>query len=251
MTAFEDNPSPYLTLVEGTAPADPASGDQLLFIDSADHQLKRVDSGGTVTPIEGGGGTGGGWDTNIDLPLSTLTGWTAGGGTWSAASGVIQQTVTDASPSRLHLNTIVPLADVVAEWEQRVDSAASGQAGIVFGTPLTTDGDFGFVAGFTITSTQTTAAYTEVDNQIAGGSITLASAISHGTWYKTKVQKSGAWCTYWVDTGSGYVLVGSFVLDAIGASGAWGRAMGRLAFKAYNAQVSFRNLTVWSPTLPV
>lgn len=59
MAKASDNQFPSLLLVEGAAPADPASGDQRLFIDSADHQLKRVNSSGTVTAIEGGGGGGG------------------------------------------------------------------------------------------------------------------------------------------------------------------------------------------------
>jgi hypothetical protein len=43
-------------IVEGTAPASPASGRQRLFIDTADHHLKRKNSAGTVTDLETGGG---------------------------------------------------------------------------------------------------------------------------------------------------------------------------------------------------
>jgi hypothetical protein len=41
------------TFVEQTTPSSPAAGSQKLFIDSADHKLKRVNSSGTVTTIEG------------------------------------------------------------------------------------------------------------------------------------------------------------------------------------------------------
>lgn len=57
MAKASDNPYPSVLVVEGTAPATPAAGDQRLFVDSADHKLKRKDSSGTVTTVEGGGAT--------------------------------------------------------------------------------------------------------------------------------------------------------------------------------------------------
>lgn len=53
-TLFENNLSPYLTMVEGTAPASPSAGDQRLFVDSADHLLKYKNSSGTITPVGNG-----------------------------------------------------------------------------------------------------------------------------------------------------------------------------------------------------
>jgi hypothetical protein len=58
MAKASDNPYPSLLVVEGSAPASPAAGNQRVFIDSADHKLKRKNSSGTVTTIEGGGGSG-------------------------------------------------------------------------------------------------------------------------------------------------------------------------------------------------
>lgn len=56
MPLFEDNLSPYLTLVEqASTPASPSAGDQKLFIKTADHLLYRVDSSGTVSAVGGGG----------------------------------------------------------------------------------------------------------------------------------------------------------------------------------------------------
>lgn len=40
---------PYQTMVEGTVPANPDAGHQRLYIDSADHAMKLVDSSGVVT----------------------------------------------------------------------------------------------------------------------------------------------------------------------------------------------------------
>lgn len=57
MTKGSDNEFPSVLYKEGSAPANPAAGDQRTFIDSADHKFKRVNSSGTVTTIEGGGGS--------------------------------------------------------------------------------------------------------------------------------------------------------------------------------------------------
>jgi len=54
VTKASDNEFPSLLIKEGTAPASPASGDQRVYIDSADHHLKRKNSSGTVTDLEGG-----------------------------------------------------------------------------------------------------------------------------------------------------------------------------------------------------
>lgn len=56
MAKASDNLFPKVLITEGSAPASPAAGGQALFIDSADHKLKRKNSSGTVTTIEGGGG---------------------------------------------------------------------------------------------------------------------------------------------------------------------------------------------------
>ena len=68
-----DNPFPSLLVVEGATPSSPPSGDQRLFVDSADHKLKRVNSSGTVTVVEGGAGVAADtlWDTKGDLAIAT------------------------------------------------------------------------------------------------------------------------------------------------------------------------------------
>lgn len=63
MTRVSDQPYPQAILTEGAAPATVASGTypgiaagkQGLFLDTADHKLKRVNSSGTVVNIEAGG----------------------------------------------------------------------------------------------------------------------------------------------------------------------------------------------------
>jgi hypothetical protein len=57
---FEDNLSPYLTLVEqGSTPASPAAGNRKAYVRTSDHSLVAVDSTGTVVALGGGGGGGG------------------------------------------------------------------------------------------------------------------------------------------------------------------------------------------------
>jgi len=51
-TLFENNLSPYLTVVEqGSTPANPSAGNQKLFVRTSDHVLCYVNSSGTVTPV--------------------------------------------------------------------------------------------------------------------------------------------------------------------------------------------------------
>ncbi len=53
MPLFENNLSPYLTIVEATEPAAPSAGQQRLYIDSTTHLLKATNSSGTDRTIEG------------------------------------------------------------------------------------------------------------------------------------------------------------------------------------------------------
>lgn len=55
MAKGSDNKFPKVIITEGSAPSNADSGDQKLYIDSADHKLKRKDSSGTVVSIEDAG----------------------------------------------------------------------------------------------------------------------------------------------------------------------------------------------------
>ncbi len=52
-TLFQDNLSPYLTIVEATEPSAPSAGQQRIYIDSTTHLLKATNSSGTDRTIEG------------------------------------------------------------------------------------------------------------------------------------------------------------------------------------------------------
>jgi len=69
-----DNPFPSFLVTEGSAPSSPAAGKQRLYIDSADHKLKRKNSSGTVTTIEAAAGAVSSdtiWDAKGDLAVGT------------------------------------------------------------------------------------------------------------------------------------------------------------------------------------
>lgn len=59
MTKWSDAGAISALLTEGTVPATPSAGTQRIYIDSADHKLKRVNSSAAVTTIESAGGGGG------------------------------------------------------------------------------------------------------------------------------------------------------------------------------------------------
>ncbi len=77
MTKFEDNLSPYVTLVEqGSAPANPSAGNQKLYMKTSDHLLYRVNSSGTVTAVGGGSSgvaTDAIWTTSGKVAVATGT----------------------------------------------------------------------------------------------------------------------------------------------------------------------------------
>lgn len=73
MGKVSDNLNPKLILVEGSTPSSPSSGQQKIFIDSVDHKLKRVNSSGVVTTIEGGGSGGGFSSYSSYTPALTAT----------------------------------------------------------------------------------------------------------------------------------------------------------------------------------
>ncbi len=66
MPLFENNLSPYLTIVEATEPAAPSAGQQRLYIDSTTHKLKRTDSSGVDVTIESAGSGNVATDTIFD-----------------------------------------------------------------------------------------------------------------------------------------------------------------------------------------
>jgi hypothetical protein len=80
MARGSDNIVPQLIIVEGSAPSVTAtgtypgipSGDQALFIDSADHTVKLVNHSGTVTPVGSGSLTNASAQLASDVTMTTV-----------------------------------------------------------------------------------------------------------------------------------------------------------------------------------
>lgn len=198
-----------------------------------------------ISSTGGGGGGGGGWDHPVTLPLSTLTGWTPGSGTWTADANGIRQADTTAAQRRLHYGTKVPLAQVLIEVDIKLSTATSSalsRGGVVFGTPPTSDGGNGDGVYFQTngSTSQFAVIHTEQDAVANRVDVALASPIAAGTWATLRILKSGRDFVLWVN---------GTLLTTVEASAA-NVNLGRFALYSYAADVSFRNLDIWTPTLP-
>lgn len=227
---------------------NPVLGVNELGIESDTDKEKIGDgtSAWTALPYRTRGATDGAalWPQITNLPLTTLSGWTAGAGTWAADANGIAQTTDSAAVKRLHLNTRLDLTECIVEVEIKIataSSTASSRAGLVFGTPWAVD-DKGaaLVSLLSTTSSTTTAVDFETESVTNHGSDALAAPIAHGTWMKFKVHKAGSMYAAYVND----VLVGT---GNIGDA----RRMGRLALYSYATSASWRNLKVWTPNLDV
>lgn len=195
--------------------------------------------------LESGGGGGAGWDHILSLPLSTLTGWTAGAGAWSITGGVIRQSTTPAAVYRLRYTAArLPMSNCVIQIETRLNSASgiSSRTGVVLGAGFTSDVNGGFLTAAIVNSgvTLLNGANWEHDAVTAGPVIALPSTIAFGTWFTLRVHKAGNDAEIYVNG----VLVGTGHIDQPI------REQSTLALYAYGGQAEFRNLDVWAPTLP-
>lgn len=110
-----DNEFPSVLLAEGTAPASPAAGSQRLFVDTADHRVKRVDSTGTVTSLEGDGVTSFNTRTGaVSLTKADVT------GTGLAASDVSAAPLVEAVNTVAASGTAQTLPDPSSQSISRV-----------------------------------------------------------------------------------------------------------------------------------
>lgn len=110
MPLFENNLSPYLTIVESTEPTAPSAGQQRLYIDSTTHDLKATNSSGTERTLEAGKELG-------------YTAFTSAVGIAHTSEGTADTVVTSASI------TFDGQPVMVEFYTPRVDTpAVSGQA---------------------------------------------------------------------------------------------------------------------------
>lgn len=187
------------------------------------------------------------WVKRVDASLATgaLTGWTAGAGTWTAEVDRFRQASTAAAVQRLHYNTRLNQAMIVAECDIRVDAnpTTSSRAGFVFGTPFAADGGEGFLAdlmAFSGGGSLITGTNFERDAVVAGPNINMTPTIPLGTWVNFRVVVAG-------NSASAYV---NGVLVGAGSIAMVNHEIGRFALYTYAADASFKNLKIWTIATP-
>jgi hypothetical protein len=115
-----NNEFPKVILVEqGSTPSNPSAGDQKLFIDSADHHLKRVNSSGTVTDVESASGLAD--DSVTNAKLANMSADTIKGRANGAGSG---------DPTDLTANQASTILDGATDPFVRTSAAGAGGGGL-------------------------------------------------------------------------------------------------------------------------
>lgn len=188
--------------------------------------------------ISGGGGSGG-WTQQVNLPLTSTTGWTVGTGTWAADANGFHQTSTAAATNRIQYATRVPSSSFVAQVDIRADSGSGLTAGMAFREATATSGG-GPRFQLNGNGTNFTAVGAEADNLTAYGSYGLLSTIPYTTWVTFRIVAAGASFDIYIN---GAYLV-TFPLTNSTTIGPY------MALANFSGACSFRNLKFWTPTLP-
>lgn len=228
--------STRLPLRQIEPPVGAADGDAVVY-DAARDRF--------VVSASGGGG-GAAWDHPVTLPLSSLTGWTAGTGTWAVSGGVIRQSATTSASNRLRYTAArIPGSELVAEVDINVAVAPStslSRAGFLLAYPPAADTTGSILVALkSTTSGFITQVYWEYEGVVGGPGITLPSPIALGSWATFRVHKSGSDVTAWVNG----TLIGTVHINQSSNVDA-----STIALYSYQTDVSFRNLDLWTPTLP-
>lgn len=245
----------FLRLVDGAGTSvsiDPDTGEVSVDATGAGF-VTEVQPGTNVTvdntdptrPIVSASTAGSGaWDKKVDLPLTTLTGWTVGTGAWSASAAGIRQSDTANTVRRLHLDGVLDLAECWVEVEVKVDTATNttnGRAGIVIGTPATDNiGGNGAFLSTNGSLTQIAKVHSESEGAVAWFD-TAISAIATGTWITLRVHSTVRTLAFYVN--------GTLITNHIGVDGTL-REWRRIALYTNAVDATFRNLKFWNFTNP-
>lgn len=174
------------------------------------------------------------WRSRLALPLTSLTGWTAGTGTWTTDANGIHQSDASASTKRLRYTAgRLQLAGAVVEVEVRLNSGA-GNAGLTLrtGPADVTQGQRVDLRG---DGTNVTAVGFESDAFVAEGTYALDSPIAYGTWIKLRLQTHGNAVAVSVNN----TLLTNAKVD-------WANNGPYVGLVGYSSSSSWRNLKVWS-----
>lgn len=188
-----------------------------------------------------------GWDLAVNLPLTSLTSWTAEGGTWTAETDRIRQSATAVATNRLRYEGLVLPGDLCAEIDVRIDAIGDvAWAGLTFGVPSA--GGIGGVAAFIRSPATTTASsegYFEIDGAHALGQVVLSANIAHGTWATLRYELSGDALRLSVNGN----VVSSFRAHNYATSSA-PVLRPHLGLISRSCDASYRNLKVWTRPVP-
>lgn len=224
------------------------------YADLGDVDMTGLDDGdvpvwdaspGVWRPGTPAGGGGGGWTEVLNLPLTTMTGWTVGTGAWTASAAGMRQSNTAAGYSRVaHTASLHRQGALVVEAEIRADvmpSTSVSRAGILIGTPMLANaGGAYFVVLRSASAGLVTHAYWERDAELAGPNIPLTTSIALGTWIKLRIVKYGSDIEAFIND----VYLGTAVIPMSA------RPLSAIGLYCYQADATFRNLKTWVPALP-
>jgi hypothetical protein len=217
---------------EGTPLA--TSADTLDFVGAG---VTATGAGATKTITIPGGGSA--WTLSIDEDGSSVANWTSRDGTWSSTGTVIRQTNTGIE-ANLHYTALVPLAMVAVEMDVFLPSsnATDDYIGMDIGTDSSNTN--GFSQRYYLKKTGTSAAIATY--QSGAETIFAATTVNYDTWYTMAALVSGGRISFWLD--------GTLLRTA------WLSPNGNLIdiryFGIFTALAAgdFRNIKVWTPTLP-
>ena len=164
MAKASANVFPYVHLAPAAAPASPAAGSQRLYLDSGDsNKLKRKDSSGTVTTIEGGGAATGGILAYKAYEPSTLASYTTTIATVAdvdATNLIVTFTAPSSGKVLVKFSGLSGLAatSAVLEWQVRDGSTTVGMQQM--GAAIAGTSNLQLHATFVITGLTASTSYT-------------------------------------------------------------------------------------------
>ena len=196
------------------------------------------------------GGSGGGYELQLSLPGTSMTGWTTESGTWSSDGTVISKTDTVAGDQSTWYDTPIDYSEIfICQVDIRFPS--SGQvAGDYYGgvaftngtSAATTNGPRWRMAEVSSAKTR----FEILDGTLSVQNTQTISAFSEDVWYTVRMGVSGGVISVRIDDEHICTTRWSDTTDASTAT----NEHDQVGFIATNGLVDFRNLSVWTMVQP-
>lgn len=177
------------------------------------------------------------WETVVDLPGTTLTGWTSLNGTWNAnAGGYIERTDTGASYGGLRLNaSVFPGAGLVTQSEVRFPTGGSADTRAFLVALGLADYTSSHDPWPGVRTSGSTVYFQRGDQAtFTGPSITL----NRDTWYTLRVEY--LWHSVTLSFDGTRLFSQRIMVPTSQETNA-----NRFSLITYSGQVHFRNIKVW------